>query len=76
MVILGITSSLIGLGGVLIDYVYNIWINPEVTPRGQWIALITDKGLVFSNTPSTERVNNSSPGIENNGIIVRNMPHG
>ncbi len=22
--------------------------NPEVTPQGQWIILITDKGLVFS----------------------------
>ncbi len=31
-----------------IKAVYNIWDNPEVTPRGQWIILITDKGLVFS----------------------------
>ncbi len=32
------------------QWIYNIWDNPEVTPRGQWIILITDKGLVFSNT--------------------------
>ena len=25
-----------------------IWVYPEVTPHGQWIILITDKGLVFS----------------------------
>ena len=28
--------------------VYNIWDNPEVTPRGQWKFFITDKGLVLS----------------------------
>ncbi len=31
-----------------IKAVYNIWDKSEVTPRGQWIILITDKGLVFS----------------------------
>ena len=27
---------------------HNICVNPEVTPRGQWISLITYKDLVFS----------------------------
>ncbi len=31
-----------------IKAVYNMWVYPEVTPRGQWIILITYKGLVFS----------------------------
>ncbi len=32
-----------------IKAVYNVRVNPEVTPWGQWIKLMTDKGLVFSN---------------------------
>ncbi len=37
--------------GLTMDkWIYIIWAYPEVTPQGQWIILITDKGLVFSTT--------------------------